>query len=64
MTFYFDYGDDWHFLVECLDVYEAPPKTKYPQIIEGKGHVEQYPPYDEGFDDEESEDVDEDEKRD
>ena len=60
MTFYFDYGDDWHFLTECLAVSEPVQGKKYPQLLESKGPVEQYPSYDEE-DDFNDEDFDEEE---
>ena len=56
MTFYFDYGDDWHFLTECLEVNEPNSQKKYPQVVEAKGKIEQYPIYD----DEDEEDFDDD----
>ncbi len=61
MTFYFDYGDDWRFLVECLDVYEPEAQKRYPKVLESKGAVEQYPDPDEDYDDDDYDD-DEDEE--
>ena len=53
MAFLFDYGDEWIFLVECKKISEALPKTKYPRIIDKVGDApEQYPDYDEYFEDE------------
>ena len=47
MAFLFDYGDDWIFLVECKQITEPLPKTKYPRVIEKVGEApEQYPDYD------------------
>jgi hypothetical protein len=43
MTFYFDYGDDWLFMVECLDVYDAESGKEYPTLLESQGALEQYP---------------------
>ena len=37
MLFLFDYGDDWRFLVECLDVVKPEAKKKYPNIVERQG---------------------------
>ena len=44
MLFLFDYGDDWMFLVECKDLLDQAPKTKYPKVVELVGKApEQYP---------------------
>jgi hypothetical protein len=46
MAFLFDYGDDWIFLVECKQITEPLPKTKYPRVIEKIGEApEQYADY-------------------
>ena len=37
MLFLFDYGDEWIFHVECQDISEAIPKTRYPKIIKKLG---------------------------
>jgi len=37
MIFLFDYGDDWRFLVDCLDIVKPEVKKKYPNIVERKG---------------------------
>jgi hypothetical protein len=42
MTFLFDYGDEWKFLVECQDVVDALHGKEYPCVLDGKGVVEQY----------------------
>ena len=33
MIFLFDYGDDWHFLVECTGISDPEPKVKYPKVL-------------------------------
>lgn len=57
MTFLFDYGDHWEFLVECLGTSEPVAKMRYPQLVEEKGEApEQYPDFeDEDWDDDEFE---------
>ena len=46
-TFLFDYGDDWRFLVELLEIRNVNPKKNYPEIMEKFGKApEQYPPVD------------------
>lgn len=43
MIFMFDYGDDWRFLVELLEINQADKKEKYPKLIEKFGKPpEQY----------------------
>ncbi len=44
MIFLFDYGDDWRFLVELLEIKNVNAKKKYPIILEEHGEApEQYP---------------------
>ena len=44
MLFHFDYGDDWYFLVDCLDVLESEASVKYPRVTKTIGKApEQYP---------------------
>lgn len=45
--FYFDYGDDWHFITELIEINEKVSKKKYPCICKKIGKSpEQYPEYD------------------
>lgn len=47
MIFMFDYGDDWRFLVELLEIKSVNKNKKYPVILERHGQPpEQYPPID------------------
>lgn len=57
MLLLFDYGDEWHFIVQYLGDIEVSPGQKLPLIMESKGETpNQYG----GFDDEEEyEDEDE-----
>lgn len=46
MLFLFDYGDEWHFLVESQKVDDPKPRIKYPRIIAKVGRApKQYPQY-------------------
>ena len=55
MLFHFDYGDDWMFIVECLEVETTANGKRKPEVLEMKGEFpEQYP-------EEEEEDEEEDE---
>ncbi len=55
MLFLFDYGDDWHFVLELIGIESPDKKVKYPRVVESNGEPPlQYPDYDE-------EDYDEDE---
>ncbi len=48
MTFWYDFGDDWKFKVELVDIQPPAPKQKEPQILETKGKApEQYSWYEE-----------------
>lgn len=50
MLFLFDYGDSWHFILECLDDSEKVLKIprNYYKLYESHGEdPEQYPPLDE-----------------
>jgi len=45
MLFLFDYGDNWHFSVELIDIKRAPGNAKNPKIVKKVGKVPmQYPP--------------------
>ena len=47
MLFLFDYGDDWRFQVELLDLGEKAPKTRYPKVVSSAGKAPpQYPSFD------------------
>jgi hypothetical protein len=53
LLFVFDYGDEWHFKVECLSLGERSPKVKYPRIVKVVGTApEQYPDDDDDLNDE------------
>ena len=44
LTFLFDYGDEWLFAVEALDLREAVPRRRYPRVSAMTGRApEQYP---------------------
>lgn len=44
MLYLFDYGDEWHFLVEMEDRKAPEKKLRYPRIVEKRGKApEQYP---------------------
>ena len=44
MLFLFDYGDDWMFLVECLEISDPVSSVKYPRLAKTVGEApEQYP---------------------
>ncbi|WP_448376842.1 IS1096 element passenger TnpR family protein [Fervidobacterium sp.] len=46
MLFLFDYGDEWHFIVELKKIVEPEQNIKYPTILETFGEApEQYPEY-------------------
>ncbi len=46
LRFLFDYGDNWLFTIELIDIQSVKNKTKYPQTIESFGDApEQYPDY-------------------
>lgn len=48
MIFLFDYGDEWHFLVEVIGAGEREPKVRYPKLLKSVGKApEQYPDPDE-----------------
>ncbi len=48
LLFYFDYGDEWLFPVELIEIREPRSDKKYPLLIEKVGESpEQYPPMDE-----------------
>ena len=45
MTFLFDYGDGWRFLIELLEIKHADRKISYPTTLEENGLApQQYPP--------------------
>lgn len=48
MLFLFDYGDNWHFLIEVIALGEKAPKTRYPRVVASVGKApKQYPDFDE-----------------
>jgi Plasmid pRiA4b ORF-3-like protein len=48
MTFLFDYGDQWLFRIEVIDLKRKEPKVKYPRLLKSNGIApEQYPDADE-----------------
>jgi arsenate reductase (glutaredoxin) len=48
MTFLFDYGDEWHFLIEVIGAGEREPKVRYPKLLKSVGKApKQYPGPDE-----------------
>ncbi len=49
MQFLFDYGDDWRFRVEVIELGEKASQTRYPKLLKIVGKAPpQYPPEDEG----------------
>jgi hypothetical protein len=53
MLFFFDYGDDWRFLLTCTGVSESKTKRPCRQILSTKGTFpEQYPDFDDEEEDE------------
>lgn len=43
MLFLFDYGDNWHFIVELLSIGPAKKGTRYPRVVAHQGAAtEQY----------------------
>lgn len=47
MLFHFDYGDDWMFTVECLNVETTTSRKRKPEVLKIVGKFpEQYPDYD------------------
>jgi Plasmid pRiA4b ORF-3-like protein len=43
MLFMFDYGDDWRFVVEVIELGHNGPKTRYPKVLKKVGQApEQY----------------------
>ena len=52
LLYLFDYGDEWHFIVQCQRIEEAEPKKRYPKVLEAKGDApEQYEEWDEDEED-------------
>jgi|GEM_PF-771889 len=48
MLFLFDYGDDWRFEIEVMDIKEAEKGVKYPRVTKSAGTApRQYPDYEE-----------------
>ena len=44
MIFLFDYGDEWLFRIEVIDLKRKEPKVKYPRLLKESGVApEQYP---------------------
>ena len=45
MLFYFDYGDDWKFIVDATDIIQAEEGRLYPVLLNQSSiNPEQYPP--------------------
>ena len=53
MLFHFDYGDDWRFLIECIDIQNTKSRKRKAEILKISGTFpEQYPePEDDDLDD-------------
>jgi hypothetical protein len=50
MLFLFDYGDEWHFIVELKGIKSQSENTKYPFVVESVGDAPpQYGEPDEEF---------------
>lgn len=57
MRFLFDYGDNWWFMIELLEIKASTERKKYPQGIKSVGKApEQYPPLEEEWNEEEIDD--------
>ena len=37
LLFLYDYGDEWHFIVQLKETRASEKDTKYPQIVESVG---------------------------
>lgn len=47
MVFYFDYGDDWFFLITCTAVKDSAANRKFKKVLSTQGKLpEQYPDFD------------------
>ncbi len=56
LTFLFDFGDDWEFLITLEKILDDPKDVPARTIMHKGGPVEQYPDYDEDEDDDEWDD--------
>jgi hypothetical protein len=44
MAFHFDYGDDWHFQLEVIELGRKEAKVRYPRLVKSVGKApKQYP---------------------
>ena len=47
MLFLFDYGDDWRFVIEVIQIRNKEPGVRYPRVLKKQGaSPEQYPEWD------------------
>lgn len=54
LRFLFDYGDNWFFTIELMDIKQFSGNEKYPKLIKSVGKApEQYPPLEEDSEEEE-----------
>ena len=49
-SLHYDFGDDWMFTITVQNISETSEKI-IPNVIKGKGSIEQYPEWDEEEDD-------------
>lgn len=55
MRFLFDYGDNWQFKVELVDIQPSKKNNKYPKVLKKFGKApEQYPPLEDEGEEEET----------
>lgn len=48
MLFHFDYGEDWMFIVECIEIETSTSRKRRPEVLKVVGRFpEQYPDYEE-----------------
>jgi len=63
MLFLFDYGDEWLFEIEVVNIGEGEKGTKYPCVVKSSGTAPpQYPDYDEEEEEEEDEEEEDEEE--
>ena len=50
MLFHFDYGDDWMFIVKCINIETTSSRKRKPEILNVEGEFpEQYPDYEDDW---------------
>ncbi len=51
-SLHYDFGDDWMFTISVAKIEEADNNAVLPRIIKSKGSIQQYPDWDDDWDDE------------